>query len=192
MKILEEYFESERILTYIDALTITAKECNELKRYGHRERKEIIKEYKELRNSNKLPRETNPRDYITEKLLTQRNFSTKYNNKSTLRREIIYANAILPNDVTIAELLNNNHFSFEHLKKIIEVRKKILFLIKSKNTTITDDLIKDIAIYKKIVTKLINLFESKFGINDSTIILNRICEMLVTCPTFFESKSYTR
>lgn len=190
MKILEEFFEPTKILTYIDTLSITAKECNELKIYGYRERKRVIDECKMLAYNKRLPKDIHPRQYIIQKLMAKRNYSSKYNSKTTLRKEIIYAYALLPNDVAIAELLNNNNYTLEHLKRIIEVRKKILFLMKS-GATFDEVLIKDIAIYKKIIQNLISLFEKEFNFNNSTIILNRICIMLVTCPSYFESKSHT-
>lgn len=192
MKILKEFSEPERILTLIETYSITAKECEELKIHGYRERKRVINEYRELVTRQRIPKEIKPITYITKRLLYLKKNSTRFNSKSTLRKEIIYANALLPDNVAIAELLNNNNFTYDHLKKIIEVRSKILFLIKSQNNKIDDTTTKDIAIYQKIIAKLIKLFEQKFGINDPTIILNKICVMLVTCPTYFDTKQHTR
>ena len=41
--------------------------------------------------------------------------------------------------------------------------------------------------YKKVVTILLNIFKEKFNISNSTIILNRICELLVTNEELFNT-----
>lgn len=45
-----------------------------------------------------------------------------------------------------------------------------------------------IAIYKRVMDKLIDVFYKNFNFKDSTIILKRITELLVTSPNLFDEK----
>lgn len=49
--------------------------------------------------------------------------------------------------------------------------------------------LKQIAIYKRVMDKLIDVFYKNFNFKDSTIILNRITELLVTSPNLFDEKN---
>jgi len=69
MKILKEFYEPERILTLIETLSITAKECEELKIYGYKERKKVINEYKQLIIKQKITKEKKQKIYIKKRIL---------------------------------------------------------------------------------------------------------------------------
>lgn len=193
MRILDDYFEPERILTYIDALTFSKAEFESLKKLAKLERKKFSLEYQKFIIERQLPKETTCNEYITKRLLSKRLYSTDYNDKSTIRREIIYANALLPNDEEVEELLTKNGYTYEHLIEVMKVRKYILDIIKYKNNTIPDAiLLQQIKTYKNYVTAIIALFKDKFQIDNATIILNRICEILATHKTYFEDKKHSK
>lgn len=193
MRILDDYFEPERILTYIDALTFSKAEFESLKKLAKIERKKFSLEYQKFIIERQLPKETTCNEYITKRLLSKRLYSTDYNDKSTIRREIIYANALLPNDEEVEELLTKNGYTYEHLIEVMKVRKYILDIIKYKNNTIPDAiLLQQIKTYKNYVTAIIALFKDKFQIDNATIILNRICEILATHKTYFEDKKHSK
>ena len=59
-------------------------------------------------------------------------------------------------------------------------------------TSIKEDLKEELKIYKKVVSILLNVFKEKFNINNSTVILNRICELLVTNPELFNTLEKTK
>jgi len=193
MKILEEYFETERILTYADACTITEIERRELRKIAKLERKMLLLEYNQLTGFNTSTNKHVANYYITKRLLTKRMYSTKYDDKSILRKEIIYANAILPNDEEIAELLTSNKYTYKHLLEVMRVRKYFLDIIKYKNINISiEELNKKTKIYKNYVIGIIDLFNRKFGVNNPTIILNRICELLATRESIFKEITNTK
>ena len=193
MKILEEYFETERILTYADACTITEIERRELRKIAKLERKMLLLEYNQLTGFNTSTNKHVANYYITKRLLTKRMYSTKYDDKSILRREIIYANAILPNDEEIAELLTSNKYTYKHLLEVMRVRKYFLDIIKYKNINISiEELNEQTKIYINYVIGIIDLFNRKFGVNNPTIILNRICELLATRESIFKEITNTK
>jgi len=193
MKILEEYFETERILTYADACTITEIERRELRKIAKLERKMLLLEYNQLTGFNTSTNKHVANYYITKRLLTKRMYSTKYDDKSILRKEIIYANAILPNDEEIAELLTSNKYTYKHLLEVMRVRKYFLDIIKYKNINISiEELNEQTKIYKNYVIGIIDLFNRKFGVNNPTIILNRICELLATRESIFKEITNTK
>lgn len=172
---------SERILTYIDALTITKKEYNYFKQLSIIEKERIEKKLK-------MSFEEHP---VDKKYLEEIILGTEYKNISSMNKEIMLANAILPDDQKIATLLNEEGFTLEYLKIIIRFRS-LLKNILTNNLPIDKETRQKLDAYKVIVEKLVDLFNKHFNVNNQTIILNRICEMLVTCPELFVPKSKTK
>lgn len=172
INIKTDYTNPERILSYNEAKKITQKEYSLLKQ----PLKEIKPEnYPEL-----------DYHYYRDKAIESRKKELIYSDQTGLKKEVLIANTILPDDIKIIDKLTANGFTYEHLYAIIRFRS-ILKNILMNNTKITNDLKEHIRIYKNVTTKLIKVFEQNFFFNDSTIILNRICEMLITCPHLFES-----
>ena len=172
---LDNYQNPERILSYIEALIITKKENEILKNIAKKEKKRIEQEIcmSEDPETNML---------IIEKQINMRN----YDDLSPLKKEVMLANALLPDDTKVIDTLTENGFTIEHIKTIIKFRG-ILKNQAMYKTAIEKDLKENINIYKKVVSILLNTFKEKFNINNSTIILNRICELLVTKPELFET-----
>lgn len=176
MKMIDNYINPERILTYYEALTISKKEYIFLKQLAQIERENIQKE-----NNNKLNNKE-----IAIKLMALRFNTPIYPNLSSLKKEIILANAILPDDYKIINTLNEYGFNIYHLKTIIRFRGIIKNLIIN-NSLLTKELKENIKIYKRVTTKLIDIFNKEFNCNNSTIILNRISEILITYPDLLET-----
>ena len=186
MTISSIYHELKIIISYNEAKEIFEKEYNELKILGQIERENIEKEYTKLIKECNLTNEFN--DYITKRLIGIRYDTSKYSDLTSIKKEIIIANAILPDDISIINLLHDNGFTIEHLKVIIRFRSILKNKITCKTKNIDKYLAEQIKIYKTVVSKLIEIFETNFKINDSTIILNRITELLVTSPNLFDEK----
>lgn len=174
MTMFNEICDPEKILTPIEAKLITPIEYNILKEKAKEERNKILK------NITK----TNGNDPFMENHIIQFIMSLKINSKEyeelpVLRKEIILANAILSEDTDIIDLLIESGFTYEHLDAIVRYRK----LLKDRiiyNITETKEELEKNKIYIKWVSKIIELFKSRFNIDNPTIILNRICEMLHT------------
>lgn len=180
MIMIDDYIEAGKILSYPEALIRTKKEYAYLKQYSQIEREKIEKEIDLQIGSN----------FFNKDIIENRIDFSKYPNTSKLNKEIILANIILPDDVKIIDILTEAGFTLEHLKTIVRFRS-ILKNLLINNSIITDELKEQIAIYKRVTTKLINVFKEHFNFNESTIILNRITEMLITCPNLFETKINT-
>ena len=94
----------------------------------------------------------------------------------TLNKESIYPNlSIIKKQI-------------EHLKTIIRFRSIIKNHLQNK-FILTKELKDNIIIYKKVTNILINIFNKEFNCNNSTIILNRISEMLITSKDLFQTNS---
>ena len=174
--ILDNYQKPEKVLSYTEALVITKKEYEILKNIAKKEKKRIENE----KCMGEKDSEINM--LIIENNITMRN----YDNLSPLKKEIMLANAILPEDSKVIDTLTENGFTLEHIKSIIKFRGILKNQLVYKNG-IPEDLKESIEIYKKVVTILLNTFKEKFNVNNSTIILNRICELLVTSEEIFEN-----
>ena len=178
MNFIDHYPNMERAITYVEALTISKNEDLELKKIS-----KIIKKHLE----EKLQVEINFSNftiYYLEEIIKK----TKYNNLSNIKKEIIIANILLPNDIEIADLLNKNGYTIEDLKSLIRFRtilKNIILNNISLNQTEKEEYTK----YKEEITNLTNLFKNTLNIDKPTIFLNKICEMLVVCPNLFENKT---
>ena len=172
---------ANRILTPIEASTLSKKDYTNLKQLVQIERENFEKTY----NIKLDGHDITTRMFIFE--ITNRSYS----NLTILEKEILLANAAFPSDKEIATLLSENGFTINHLKAIIRFRSLIKkSLVNDKK--MDEELSTQFEIYKKVVSKLLDLFNANFKFNNSTIILNRICEMLVTCPELFEVKFKTR
>lgn len=177
MKFIDYHPNIERAITYVEALTILKNEDIELKKIS-----KVIKEHIE----NKLQIEINSNNitiYYLESIIRK----ARYNDLSNIKKEIIISNILLPNDEEIAVLLNQNGYTLEDLKSILRFRTIL------KNNILNDTQLdqnnkEKYEEYKKEITKIIKIFKSNLNIDNQTIILNRICEMLVTCPELFERK----
>ena len=183
--ILDNFQKPEKILSYSEALIITKKEYEILKNIAKKEKKRIENE-----------KCMGEKDSKINMLIIENNISMRnYDDLSLLKKEIMLANAILPDDVKVIDTLTENGFTLEHIKSIIKFRGILKNQLIYKNG-ISEDLKENINIYKNVVTILLNAFKEKFNVSNSTIILNRICELLVTSPELFEtlnnSKKYSR
>lgn len=177
MKFIDYYPNIERAITYIEALTILKNEDIELKKIS-----KIIKEHIE----SKLQIEINSNNitiYYLESIIRK----ARYQDLSDMKKEIIISNILLPNDNEIATLLNENGYTFEDLKSILRIRTILKNNILN-NIYFDQNTKEQFEEYKKEITKLIEIFKTNLNIDNQTIILNRICEMLVTCPELFERK----
>ena len=183
--ILDNYQKPEKILSYNEARIITKKEYQILKNIAKKEKKRIEQEIC-----------MGEKDSAINKLIIENNINMRnYDDLSILKKEVMLANAILPDDSQVIDTLTENGFTLEHIKSIIKFRGILKNQVMYK-TAIQEDLKESIKIYKKVVTILLNAFKEKFNVSNSTIILNRICELLVTSPELFEtfnnSKKYSR
>ena len=177
MVIIDDYTNPLNILSQTDALLISKKEYQILKSLAKKERQSIIKNNSQIDNSrlNQL---------LTETL----NNESIYPHLSISKKQIILSNAILPDDILIADKLSKYGFTIYHLKTIIRFRS-IIKIHLTNESFLTKELKNNIIIYKKIITKLINIFDKEFNYNNSTVILNRISEMLITNPDLFQSNN---
>ena len=173
---LDNYQNPERILSYNEALIITKKEYEILKNIAKKEKKRIEKEICMGEDNSSINM------LIIERQINMHN----YDDLSPLKKEVMLSNALLPDDTKVIDTLTENGFTIEHIKTIIKFRG-ILKNQAMYKTAIEEDLKENINTYKKVVSILLNAFREKFNINNSTIILNRICELLVTKPELFET-----
>lgn len=180
MTIIDNYPNAERTVASIEASMITPREYYRLKEISKAIRNHI---------ENQLQTNTST-DGFTRYYIELAIRSSQHKNLSNTEIEIVIANAILPDDISIAELLSKHHFTIDHLKTIIRFRSLLKNIILN-GKAFDDELKRQFEIYKKFVAKIIEIFKSEFGIDDQTVILNRICEMLVTCPAFFEERTST-
>lgn len=109
---------------------------------------------------------------------------------SNIQKEVIQTNMIYDDEKFIS-ILNENQFTIKHLKSIIRFRDILKNLIID-NSIITPDLKEKITIYKTVVSKLLDIVNKEFNINDSTIILNKICILLVQYPELFLNNNKKR
>lgn len=178
---IDNYKEPEKILSYNEARIITKKEYAILKNIAKKEKQRIEQEIC-----------MGPANSTINQLIIENNINMKdYSELSTLKKEVMLANAILPDDTKVIDTLTENGFTLEHIKNIIKFRgilkNQVMYSI-----TIDEELKDQIIIYKKVVTILINIFKDKFNVSNSTIILNRICELLVTSPELFETLAHPK
>ena len=175
---IDNYLEPERIISYNEGRIITKKEYEILKKRAKKEKERIenevcLGEYG---------------SYINQKIIEHNIIKTEYSDLSIIQKEVMLSNAILPDDTKIIDVLTQNGFTIEHIKTIIHFRGILKNLVMYKSN-ITNELKEQINTYKKVVTILINIFKENFQTNNSTIILNRICQLLVTSPELFETRS---
>ena len=174
--ILDNYQNPERILSYTEALIITKKEYQILKNIAKQEKKRV-----------ELEICMGEKESLMNNLIIENNIKmSNYNDLSPLKKEVMLANAILPDDHKLIDILTENGFTLEHVKSIIKFRG-ILKNILINDSIIQDDLKENIEIYKRVTGILIKAFKEELNVNNSTIILNRICELLVTSPELFET-----
>ena len=177
MDFVDYYPFVDRILTYLDAMIITEKEYQTLKNISNK----IKKETEELFNDN--INQYNIIIHHIEKSIRE----SKLISNSTLSKEIIIANILLPNDIEIIDFLNKSGYTYESLKNIIKFRTLIKNILSSDIEFNKENKIQYEA-YKKEVKNIITIFKEKYNISDSKIILNRICELLVRKPNSFEKE----
>lgn len=167
-----------RILTPIEANMLSQKDYTNLKQLIQIKKESLEKKHNITLDDNFL---------TAEMFLFEMNYNP-HSNLTILKQEILLANTILPDDKQIASILSQNGFTINHLKSIIRYRSLIKRLLIN-NKEMDEEFLEQFQIYKQIVSKLLSIFYFHFKFNDSTIILNRICEMLITCPELFENKS---
>ena len=174
--ILDNYQNPERILSYTEALIITKKEYQILKSLAKYEKKRI-----------ELEICMSEKESLMNNLIIENNIKmSSYDDLSPLKKEVMLANAILPDDHKVIDTLTEKGFTLEHIKTIMKFRG-ILKNILLNESIIQDDLKVNIEIYKRVTSILIKAFKEKLNVNNSSIILNRICELLVTNPELFET-----
>ena len=180
MTIIDTFPIAERTITSIEASLISNVEYEELKNISKRIINYINKTY------------TNGfKSYNFIKLYLE---SIIINSERTytiprVYKEIIIGNIMLPNDIEIVELLTKNGYTIEHLKTIIRFRSLLKNIILN-SVPFDQELERQFEIYKKHVDKIIELFKSALNIQEQTIILNRITEIVQTNPNYFESKNF--
>ena len=174
MVFLDYYPNAERTLTTVESMMITKKEYRILK-----EMSSLVRKYFEENLQMPLDLGGFLRYYVEYTIL-----KSKHKDIKPLAKEIIIANVVLPDDIKVAELLNKNGFSIQDLRAIMRVRSYIKNIIL--NDADFDKEMENILIdYKEKVNTIIEIFISEFNVDNQNIILNRICEMLETCPTLF-------
>lgn len=169
--------KAQNILTSIEAKTITKKEYIKLKEISRTIKKYIEDNFRENITISGFIR------YYIEQAIRK----SQYKNLSSLEKEIIIANIILPDDYKIADILSANGITIDHLKIAIRFRSLLKQVILNK-VKINPELERQFTIYKKFVKIITEIFQSKFGINDQNIIFNRICEIMTLHPEYFETK----
>lgn len=177
MNFIDYYPFIDRVLTYLDARIITEKEYQILKKISNTIKKETEETFNYSIN------QYNAIIYYVEKSIRE----SKTINKSILSKEIIISNILLPNDIEIIDLLNKSGYTYDSLKNIIKFRSIIKNIISSNNEFNKENKQK-YKEYKEEVKNIITIFKEKYNITDQTIILNRICELLVRMPNSFENK----
>lgn len=177
MDIIDYYPNLERAITPIECITITNKEFRQLKKISR-----LIRENIETNINDQITPYTFIKYYIEKSIR-----DSKLEIFSKAKKEIIIANILLPDDIEIAEILNNNGFTKESLKELIRFRALIKNLVLN-NSKIDINLENKFNDYKETINTIVLLFNEKFQIKDQTTILNRICELLVSNPNYFENK----
>ena len=177
MDFIDYYPFLDRVLTYLDAMIITEKEYQILKNISNEIRKETEENFNNSINHNKII------IYHIEKSIRE----SKLNNNSILAKEIIIANILLPNDIDIIDLLNKSGYTYDSLKNIIRFRTLIKNIVLS-DKEFNNEERKKYKEYKEEVKNIIYIFKENYNITDQTIILNRICELLIRKPNSFENK----
>ena len=163
-----------RIISYNEAKMFTNKEYNLLKQQASNERKRIKKSYNLIEESN-----------ISQKIIEYIIKSSHIPELSILKKEILLANTLLPDDIKIVDILTKEGFTIEHIKTIIRFRDILKNLIIHKQQ-LNKELKEQLEIYKPITNKLIDIFNTNFYINDSTIILNKLSELIANKPQLFD------
>lgn len=178
MTIIDTYPNVERTITSIEASLISKREYERLK---------AISRY--VYSYINIEIEQGFKNYDSIKFLLEQFIrNSEYKNSiSKIEKEIIIGNILLSNDLEIAELLNKHGFTIEHLKVIIRFRSLLKNVILN-SVPIDEELERQFKIYKKYISKIIEIFKSEYALDDQTVILNRITEILVTNHNYFESK----
>ena len=175
MKMIKYYPNIKKSINIIDLLMITEPEHQKIKKISKTIRETIQNEINE--NINLLPF---IRYYVEKKIdILDTNFSS-------IEKELIISNVILPNDIHIADLLNKNGYTKEFLKSIIKTRQKIKLSLLN-NIKIDNELQTEFDEYKQNIIPIIELFKKEYNITDINIILNKICEISTKYPNYFES-----
>ena len=175
MDFVDYYPFANRILTYLDAMTITEKEYQILKSISNKIKNET---------ENMFYEDINQYNIIIH-YIEKRIRKSKLINNSILSKEIIISNILLPNDIEIIDFLNKSGYTYEHLKNIIKFRTLIKNILLN-DLEFNEEQKKQYEEYKKEIKNIITIFKEKYNISDSKIILNRICELLVRKTNCFE------
>lgn len=175
MKIMRYEPNIQNALTKTEASLITEKEYNKLKKISM-----LVTKYVE----NILMSDIATCN-ITKKIAEITIRKIQNESITEIHKTIMIANALLPDDIKVADLLNKNGFTYNHINLIIKFRALL-----KRNAIYHTELDKEEKTkyneYKITVNKIVELFTREFGVSDKTIILNRICEILVTHPDYFE------
>ena len=178
MAMLDLYPSAERAINIIDIKLITEREYQILKKISTQIRKKIEDEFDDNAVSYGMIK------YFIENRIRNSNITDI---ETATKKEIVISNILLPDDIEIAEILNKNGFNLELLKELLKIRQKLINII-IYNLQLDEELKDQYETYKNNIKKLINLFEEKYNINDQTIILNKIAEILVLYPNYLENK----
>ena len=168
------------VVSYNEGKMFTDKEYNILKSIARNERERIKSDYEMFEDSQ-----------LTQKVIEYIIRNTKYDDLSLLKKEIVLANALLPDDIMIIDLLSKEGFTIEHIKTIIRFRDLLKNLLINKKE-LTNELREQLKIYKPVVDKVIDIFNTNFYTNNSTVILNKLCELLVTKPHMFNEMTISK
>lgn len=178
MVLKDDYLEAKNTITLSEFTMIPSSEYSKLVKLSKKIKKELEEELNCSINESRLTSL-----YVKNRIRDSKNIEARNN----IQKEILLGNIFLPDDIKIADLLCKNRYTIGHLKTIIRFRSMLKNIIL--NSTSMDDKLKEqFVAYKKIVSELVMLFKVEFGIDDQTIILNRICDLLVRHPNYFDTK----
>ena len=167
--------EHSRIITNIEAKSITEKEYQRLEKISTHISKYIKQELK------MTVTDIDAANYILSLLIK----SKYYNSLSSIEKEIIIGKILLPDDIEIVDILNQNHYTIDNIKPLIRFRTTLKQILQYKSP-LTESLKKEITTYLKLISPITEIFKQKYNIDDETTILNRICEIFVRYPNYFE------
>lgn len=178
MNIVKSEPNIDKALTKNDVLLITKKEYEQLKKISKQLTKYLEKEYLIT------PNESGFTNHFIETLVR----NTKNNLLTESHKEIIIANILFPEDEKIADLINDNNFTYEHINFIIDFRA-LLKKHSIHNMVLDNESKLKFETYKQLIDQIISIFEKNFRVTNQTIILNKLCEILVNKPHYFNEIS---
>ena len=178
MHFVDYYPNAERAITLIDMRQIGLREYQFIITLSKSIKEEIEQEIKIQIQNNDITR------YYFEEIIK----NLQIENLTPLKREILIGNAILPDSKKIIDIQNKNGYSVTNLTKILRFRT-ILKNILLNDLHIDKNTQEQFEIYKKELISLTEIFKNEFNLDNPSIILNRICELITIYPQLFQAKT---